>query len=97
MFGSWLALTLRATQFGVEAQSVMTLRLMRLAAGGIASHREARLMVAEKMAALAEAQVATAAAVVTGRSHTAAQKVVQVFKKRMRANRKRLSRRRRPS
>ncbi len=52
-------------------------------------------MVVEKMAALTEAQVATAATIVTGRSHTAAKKVVQVFKKRMRANRKRLSRRRR--
>jgi hypothetical protein len=45
-------------------------------------------MVVGKMAALTEAQVATAATIVTGRSHTAAKKVVQVFKKRMRANRK---------
>ena len=95
MFGPWLALTFQAAQFGLQVQSVMALRLMRLAEGGNPGRREARLMVVEKMAALTEAQVATAATIVTGRSHTAAKKVVQVFKKKMRANRKRLSRRRR--
>ena len=38
-------------------------------------------MVAEKMAALREAQVATVATVLTGRSHTASKKVLQVFEK----------------
>jgi hypothetical protein len=80
---------------GALCEYVMTLQLMRLAAGGISGRREARLMVVKKMAALTEAQGAAAATIVTGRSHTAAKKVVQVFKKRMRANRKRLSRRRR--
>ena len=95
MFGPWLALTFQAAQFGLEVQSVMTLRLMRVAAGGIRGRREARLMVVEKMAALTEAQVAAAATIMTGRSHIVAKKVVRVFKKRVRANRKRLSRRRR--
>jgi hypothetical protein len=95
VFGPWLALTFQAAQFGLEVQSVMTLRLMRVAAGGIRGRREARLMVVEKMAALTEAQVAAAATIMTGRSHIVAKKVVRVFKKRVRANRKRLSRRRR--
>jgi hypothetical protein len=95
VFGPWLALTFQAAQFGLEVQSVMTLRLMRVAAGGIRGRREARLMVVEKMAALTEAQVAAAATIMTGRSHTVAKKVVRVFKKRVRANRNRLSRRRR--
>jgi hypothetical protein len=84
----------QAAQFGLEVQSVIALRLMRLAAGGNPGRREARLMFAEKMAALTEAQIATAATILTGRSHTAAKKVVQVYKKRVRANKTRLSRRR---
>ena len=89
----WCALSLRTAQLGWEAQSVIALRLMRLAARGSGSQTEARRMVTEKVAALAEAQSAAAIAVIKGgKSHRVAKKVLGVYKKRVRANRRRLTR-----
>jgi hypothetical protein len=49
-------------------------------------------MVTEKVAALAEAQTAAATAVIKGgKSHRVAKKVLGVYKKRVRANRRRLT------
>jgi hypothetical protein len=95
VFNAWLALTFQTAQLGLDAQRVVALRLMRLSGGGAAGATEARLMVADKMAALTEAQFAAAAAVLTGDSHKLANKVLRVFKKRVRANRNRLANRRR--
>ena len=95
MFNAWLALTFQTAQLGLDAQRVVALRLMRLSGGGAAGATEARRMVADKMAALSEAQFAAAAAVLTGDSHRLANKVLRVFKKRVRANRNRLANRRR--
>jgi len=51
-------------------------------------------MAAEKIAAVAEAQAAVAAAVIAGRNnHVIAGKALGVFRKRVRANKRRLSRR----
>jgi geranylgeranyl pyrophosphate synthase len=91
VFNSWFALTFQAAQLGLEAQSVIALRLMRLAGGGAPSLTEARLMVTDKTAALTEAQLAAAATVLAGNSHKLATKVLQVFKKRVRANKNRPS------
>ena len=78
---------------GFEAQQVVALRLMRIAAGGASGQAEAKRMVTEKVEAFAEAQ---AAAVVTtiegGSSHRLGKKVVGVYKKRVRGNRRRLTR-----
>jgi hypothetical protein len=95
VFNAWLALTFQTAQLGLDAQRVVALRLMRLSGGGAAGATEARRMVADKMAALSEAQFAAAAAVLTGDSHRLADKVLRVFKKRVRANRNRLANRRR--
>ena len=95
MFNAWLALTFQTAQLGLDAQRVVALRLMRLSGGGAAGATEARRMVADKMAALSEAQFAAAAAMMTGDSHRLANKVLRVFKKRVRANRNRLANRRR--
>ena len=95
MFNAWLALTFQTAQLGLDAQRVVALRLMRLSGGGAAGATEARRMVADKMAALSEAQFAAAAAVLTGDSHRLANKVLRVFKKRVRANRNRLANRHR--
>jgi hypothetical protein len=66
---------------------------MRMAAQSPGSQTEARLMVTEKVAASAEAQSAAAAAVIKGgKSHGVAKKVLGVYKKRVRANRRRLTR-----
>jgi hypothetical protein len=72
----------------------MALRMMRLAFGGAGKKAKMSRMVIEKAAALAEAQVAATTAVLTGRrDHVVTGKLLNVFKKRVKANKRRLSRR----
>ena len=94
MYNPWLGLAFKAIELGIEAQSVIALRMMRLAAGGARGRAEASRMVAEKVGALAEAQTTAAAAILTGRREKiVAAKVLSTYRKRVRANRRRLSRR----
>jgi hypothetical protein len=89
MFRSWIALGVNAAGLGWEAQNVIALRLMRLAAGRIGP-TEAGLMITEKIAAATDA-VATTFVLEGGNGHTAAKKIINVYKKRVRANKRRLS------
>jgi hypothetical protein len=92
-WNTWCALSLQAARLGWEAQSVIALRMMRLATQSAGSQAEARRMVTEKVAALAEAQTAAAgAAIKGGTDHHVVKKVLGVYKKRVRANRRRLKR-----
>jgi hypothetical protein len=92
-WNEWWALSMQTARLGWEAQSVIALRLMRLAGQGSGSQTEARRMVTEKVVALAEAQPAMVAGVTTGgKSHRIAKKVSSVYKKRVRATRRRLTR-----
>jgi hypothetical protein len=94
VFNPWLAFSLKAMELGMEAQTVIALRMMRLAAGGARAEAEAQRMVTEKLSAATEAQVAAATALMTGRkSHVAAGNALRVVRKRVRANKRRLSRR----
>jgi hypothetical protein len=89
---AWCELSLQTARLGWEAQNVIALRLMRIAAQRPGSRTEARRMVTEKVAALAEAQSAAATAVIKGgKTHRVAKKVLGVYKKRVRANRRRLT------
>jgi hypothetical protein len=92
MFNPWIALGFSAARLGWEAQNVMALRLMRMAAGRIGP-TEAGLMITEKIAAATEAQaVATTFVLEGGNGHMAAKKIIDVYKKRVRSNKRRLSR-----
>jgi hypothetical protein len=94
MFNPWFSLTLKTIQLGVEAQSVVALRMMRLAAGGAGAPTEARRMIADKIAAGVELQGLAASSLASGRGNTVvAEKTLRVLKKRVRANKRRLSRR----
>jgi hypothetical protein len=87
-----LALSLQATRMCWEAQAVMFLRCLRIAQGGAKAEAETARMVTEKIAALAEAQVAVTAAALTGsRKHGTAKKALGVYAKRVRRNKRRLS------
>jgi hypothetical protein len=93
VYNRWFAFAFRTMQLGFEAQQVIALRMMRVVAGGTLEQGEARRMVAEKSAAFAEAQATAVLAVVKGRKDTViAGKVLRVVKKRVRANKRRLSR-----
>ena len=71
---------------------MIALRMMRLAAGRIGP-TEAGLMITEKIAAATEVHaVATTFALAGGSGQTAAKKIINVYKKRVWANQRRLSR-----
>ncbi len=79
--GIWLAM---------EAQQVITLRLMKLAMGGSAATQEAHLMVVEKLNATAKAADMVAAAIARGTFDGGADAVVRMLRHEVQANRKRL-------
>jgi hypothetical protein len=92
MFNPWLELSLKAVQMGMEAQSVIALRMLRLATGGARMEGEASRMVTDKVSA-AEAQAVAAVSALSGRSpHVVVSKAPRIVKKRVRANKRRLSR-----
>jgi hypothetical protein len=86
MFKAWMDFAFTSARLVQEAQAVVNLRLMKLALGGRGSRAEAQRMVTEKGFALAEA----AATLATGGSMT---KVVRRYGSRVRANKRRLTRR----
>ena len=67
-----------------ESQTVIALRMMKLAGGGAAAGREAQRMTTEKVTAMAEAGVR----LMTGAS---ADSVVSDYRRKVRANIRRLS------
>src|SRR5215831_20884908 len=93
MLNLWHAY-IRAAQAGWDANVVVTMRLMRLAVGGALAQREAQRMVAEKIAASAEAQAAAITKMLMGGGTAAATKSASaVYQRKVRANRRRLTRR----
>lgn len=87
----WVDLWLATARLGFESQAVIGLRLVGMATGALPA-REAHLLVPEKMAALADAHYAVARAALTGRGPNAAEDVVRLYRRRVRANRRRLTR-----
>jgi hypothetical protein len=81
MFKLWFNMTMLAA----ESQRVIWLRMMKLAAGGPAAARETEKMVSEKV---------MAAAIATGRALTGGtpNAIVKGYRKKVRANKRRLSR-----
>ena len=85
MFSAWMKFSLDVARLGFEMQTVMALRMLKLARGGRAAEHEAQRMVTEKGVAFAEA----AATLATGGSMN---KVVRRVSSRVRKNKRRLSR-----
>jgi hypothetical protein len=85
MIKAWMKFSFDAARLGYEVQTVIALRMLKLARGGLAAEREAQRMVTEKGVAFAEA----AAALATGRSMN---KVARRVSSRVRKNKRRLSR-----
>lgn len=83
---------MEAARFSWDVQRVVALRMMRLASGGPRAVTEAEKMLSEKAMAFGEAQIKMAMALATGRSFsTAAAKAYAPIRRRVRANRRRLS------
>ena len=93
LWNSWFTVSSQTALLALEAQSVIALRCLRVAAGGASAQSEMTRMVTEKVQALGEAQTAAAIGAVSGRSgRQIAKKVAGVYKKRVRGNRRRLTR-----
>ena len=93
VWNNWFSVSSQTAMLALEAQSVIALRLMRIAGGGALARSEATCMVTEKVQAFGEAQAVAAVGSVTGRNRRhIAKKVVGVYKKRVRGNRRRLAR-----
>jgi hypothetical protein len=87
----WVRLSFDVVKLGVESQTVVALRLMKLAQGGYAAADEACLMVTEKVGAAFIAPLHLASdAFATGPD--AARRTTAVLRRKVRANQRRLSR-----
>jgi hypothetical protein len=84
-------LTAQGAMLAWEVQQVVALRLARLALGGPDAPHEAALMVTEKMQALHESGALLLSAALDGKKHMNAPEIVQLYRKKVRANRRRLS------
>jgi len=82
MLGSWIRLALDTTLLGLEAQSVVSLRLAQIAMGQC-TPAEAQLMVTEKVLASMGAAMTVAAG---GSAH----QIVQDYRRQVQANARRL-------
>ena len=92
MYQPYFSLCFKYTLLAIEAQQVIALRMMRVAAGGPRADREMRRMVSEKAVAIAQIGLETATAMAAGQSGGAiAHSAVRGYRKRVRANRRRLS------
>jgi hypothetical protein len=87
MLNPWVELSFQAARLGWEAQNMMALRLMQLAGGDAAGQSAAP--VTEKVVALSEAHTAAKTAPINGRN--VAKRVLNVYKKRVRGNKRKLS------
>ena len=93
MYNPWLTLAYDAARLGFEAQQVIALRLVRLAGGGASAKAEAGRMVSEKATALVAAQIGAATDLAQGRKPEAVvKKAMGIYRKRVGANKRRLSR-----
>src|SRR5262249_36623456 len=91
-WNAWARLGMQVAITGFEAEGVMAVRFPPLAAGGGRAQSEARRMVTEKVMALGEAQsAATVAAIKGDKGPRVATKVLRVYKRRVRKNRRRLT------
>jgi len=82
--------TLDPISFGADVASVVALRLMRIAGGGRAGRKETRLMVSEKIAALAHVQWSIASGAYGYTLQSMARGTAEHYARGVRSNRDRL-------
>jgi hypothetical protein len=87
----WMRVGWSAWSLGIEASSVIALRMMKMAAGGPAADSEARLMVSEKVATAMSLQAKALTGGLGPAGPGAAQKALAQYRRKVRANRRRLS------
>lgn len=87
----WIKLTMDTWSLGMEASSVIGLRALKMAAGGPAAQTEAALMLNEKIASTLALQMRAATGGLGTTPHGAASRTVAHYRRKVRANQRRLS------
>ena len=92
-WNAWYSLSVQAARLTWDAQAVVALRFMQIARENARGRQsETHRMLTEKLAALTEAQAAVGTAAIRGSSDRVAQKALGIYKKRVRRNKLRLTR-----
>jgi hypothetical protein len=91
----WFQIGLSAWALGAEASAVVALRTLKLMQGGIAAEAESRRMIEEKLKAAFELQTKAITGGLQGAPHTIVDRTLKHYRRKVRANRRRLSRRKR--
>ncbi len=89
-YADWMKIGLDSWMLGMEASTVIGLRMAKLAAGGPNAAAEAQQMVAEKMQAAWELQVAAVTGKLGSTPQDQASKTLRHYRRKVRANAKRL-------
>jgi len=93
MIASYMTLFVRSAFLAMEAQEVIGLRMLRIAAGGRTADREMERMMSEKISAAVQLGTSAAISAAAGKSATAiATSAVSGYRKKVRANHRRLTR-----
>lgn len=88
----WLRLGFDAWALGAEAATVMTLRSMKIAAGGAAADAEAQRMVSEKVEAAQALGVLALTGALGFTAPGVVDKSIKHYRRKVKANRRRLKR-----
>ena len=87
----WLRLGLDTWALGMEASQVIALRTLKILSGGSTGQAEARRMIDEKVQAGVHLQMAALTGGLGLTAQGAARKVVSHYRRKVRANRRRLT------
>ena len=88
----WLGLGFDAWSLGLEASAVVGLRVLKIAEGGASGQREIARMIGEKVEAAAALQVEALAGRLGGTPAGASARAIAHYRRKVKANRRRLSR-----
>jgi hypothetical protein len=88
----WLRMNLELAELAAESANVVALRMVKLAAGGAAAAAESERMVLEKAHAAVEANAQVWTSLMTGQAQQGPTRALAVYRRKVRANRRRLSR-----
>jgi hypothetical protein len=87
---AWLNFAAESIRLGLESQGVIGLRLIKAAWGGAGAGEEAVRMVVEKGQAAMDANFLITRSVLAGEGHLAPARTLALYRRRVRANHRRL-------
>jgi hypothetical protein len=88
---AWFLTSFKAWSLGLEASSVIALRTLKMTTGGAAAYKEACRMISEKFEAGLALQALASTSGLGFTPYSAAAKTLAHYGRRVRANRRRLS------